>query len=198
LWLAVVRTVLGIIAIPLAPVLYKKHFLVLVLLRPTKEVLLAGGFYVRQGDVNLIVLLAAAVPLAILGVWHFYYLGRAYAKEIQTGKGLPRFADRILPTDKIQKLCKVLDKRGERIVLVGRVASFPSALLAAAAGASEMKSREFLPVDALGGFISIAEVVGAGYLFGESYHEVGPWLTGIGVVMLFALLIIVGRAITRT
>ena len=197
LWLAVVRTALGIVAIPLAPVLYKDHFLLLVLLRPTKEVLLSGGFLVRRGDTNLLLLLAAAIPLAIFGVWHFYCLGLAYSREIQTGKGLPSVARRILPTDRIQKLCKVLDRRGRRIVVVGRLASFPSALLGAAAGASKMKPRSFLPADGIGGIASIAEVVAAGYLFGESYEEAGPWITGIGVVLLFALLIGVGRVLTR-
>src|SRR5687767_164652 len=94
--LAEVRAVLGLVAIPLAPFLYREHFLVLVLLRPTKEVLLAGGFLVRQDKLHVVQLVAAAIPLAFIGVWHFYYLGRAYAREIQTGKGLPRFAERIL------------------------------------------------------------------------------------------------------
>ena len=111
LWLAGVRTVLGIVAIPLAPALYHDHFLVLVLLRPTKEVLLAGGFLVRRGDVNLLSLLLAAVPLALVGVWHFYYLGRGYSKEIQSGKAVPSFAGRILPVRRIRKLCKVFETR---------------------------------------------------------------------------------------
>lgn len=195
--LAAIRTVLGIVAIPLAPFLYRKHFLVLVLLRPTKEVLLAGGFLLRQGKVNLAVLLAACIPLAILGVWHFYLLGRGYAKEIQSGKAIPSFAGRLLPVKRIKKLCQVLDKRGTPIVVVGRLASFPSALLAAGAGASDMPARTFLPADLVGGLASIAEVVGAGYLLGEAYHDAGPWLTAVGVVALFGLLIGVGRAVTR-
>jgi membrane protein DedA with SNARE-associated domain len=197
LWLAIARAALSVVAIPLAPVLYREHFLILVLLRPTKEVLLAGGFLVRQGEVNLLSLLGAAVPLAIFGVWHFYGLGLGYAREIQTGKGLPSFAQRVLPTERIQKLCRLLERRGRRIVFVGRLASFPSALLGAAAGASDMPPRTFLPTDGAGGMLSIAEVIGAGYLFGESYHEAGPWITGAGVVLLFALLIGVGRALTR-
>ena len=43
---------LGIVAILLAPALFDDHFVVLVLLRPTKEVLLAGGFFLRQDDVE--------------------------------------------------------------------------------------------------------------------------------------------------
>jgi len=197
LWLAAVRTVLGIVAVPLAPALYKRHFVLLVLLRPTKDVLLAGGFLVRRGDVDLFPLLIAAVPLAIFGVWNFYWLGRAFAKEIQAGEGLPRFVDRLLPDKKIKQLCKLLDKRGKRIVLVGRLASFPSAMLGAAAGASDMASGEFLPADLAGGVLSIAEVVLAGFLFGAAYKRAGPWITGVGIALLFGLLIVAGRSLSR-
>src|SRR2546423_871452 len=157
-WLVVIagiRAVLGIVAIPLAPVLYRKHFIVLVLLRPTKDVLLAGGLLLPPGKVNVLALLAASVPLAILGVWHFYLLGRGYAKEIQSGKAIPSFAGRLLPVKRIKKLSKVLDKRGTPIVIVGRLASFPSALLGAAAGASDLPAGTFLPADLAGGFASI-------------------------------------------
>ena len=197
LWLAAARAVLGVIAIPLAPVLYHDHFLVLVLLRPTKEVLLAGGFLARRGDVNLLLLVVAAVPLALVGVWHFYYLGRGYSKEIQNGDAIPSFAGRILPTKRIAKFCKLLDRHGQRIVVVGRLAVFPSSLLASAAGASDMKSRTFLPADAAGGLASIAEVIGAGYFFGAAYKSAGPWLTGIGIAMLAVLLVGAGRALAR-
>ena len=195
LGLAGIRTVLGIVAIPLAPVLYRKHFVLLVLLRPTKEVLLAGGFLLRQGKVNLLALLAASVPLAILGVWHFYLLGRAYAREIQSGKAIPSFAGKLLPVKRIKKLSRVLDKRGAPIVIVGRLASFPSALLGAAAGASDMPADTFLPADFVGGLASIAEVIGAGYLLGEAYHDASPWLAVVGMVLLFGVLIAVGRLV---
>jgi membrane protein DedA with SNARE-associated domain len=197
LWLAALRAVLGVAAIPLAPFMYREHFVVLVLLRPTKEVLLAGGFLAERGDVNLLVLLVAAVPLAILGVWHFYFLGRAYAKEIQSGKGLPRFAERVLPPKRIQKFCRVLKNRGRPVVLIGRLTVFPSSVLAAAAGASNMRSKDFFPTDLIGGALSIAEVVVAGYLLGDAYEDAGPWLTAVGVVLLFGVLFIVGRALTR-
>lgn len=197
LWLAGARAVLGILAVPIAPLLYREHFVVLVLLRPTKEVLLVGGFLARRGDVNPLSVLVAAVPLALLGVWHFYWLGRAFSKEIQTGKGLPRFADKLLPTDRIEKLCRVLDHKGKRVVLIGRLAAFPSALLAAAAGASGMRSRDFLRADLAGGVLAIAEVFGAGYILGEAHKRAGPWLTAVGVALLCALLLLVGRSISR-
>jgi membrane protein DedA with SNARE-associated domain len=195
--LAGVRTLLGIIAIPLAPALYEDHFVLLVLLRPTKEVLLAGGFLLRRHEVALPVLLAAAVPLAIFGVWHFFFLGRAYSKEIQSGKGLPKWAERLLPPKRIKALSEVLEKKGARVVFLGRLAAFPSALMAAAAGASDMSTREFLVADGIGGLLSIAEVLVAGYVFGAAYKRAGPWLTGVGIAALAALLVFMGRWLKR-
>lgn len=197
LWLAGARMVLGIVAIPLAPFLYREHFVVLVLLRPTKEVLLAAGFLARRHEVSLPFILVAAVPLAIVGVWHFYVLGRSFAKEIQSGEGLPRLASRLLPTKRINRLAELLARKGRRVIFVGRLASFPSALVGAAAGASDMPSREFLPADLAGGLISIAEVVAAGYLLGVAYKSAGPWIAGVGFVLLVGLLVGIGRAITH-
>ncbi len=197
LWLAGLRLVLGVAAIPLAPFLYKEHFLVLVLMRPTKEVLLAAGFLVRRGDVNVAHVVLAALPLCIGGVWQFFYLGKAFAKEIQEGKGLPKLAERVLPTEKLKKLCKSLGQRGPKLIFLGRLASFPSALLGAAAGASEMKPRGFLPADGAGGLVSIGGVLLAGYLLGAAYKSAGPWLAVVGLVALVALVVLGGRSLSR-
>ena len=194
---AAVRAVLGVVAIPLAPFLYREQFAALVLLRPTKEVLLAAGFQIRRGDANAALVVAAAIPLAVFGVWLFYFLGRAFSKELQEGEGLPRFAERLLPTEKIKDLCAVLDDKGPKVIFLGRLATFPSSLLAAAAGASGMEAGKFLPADALGAAAGIAEVLVAGYVLGEAYKKAGPWLTAVGVAALLAMLFVLGRALSK-
>jgi membrane protein DedA with SNARE-associated domain len=195
-WGAVVRAALGIVAIPLAPFLYKEHFLILVLLRPTKEVLLAAGFLARIGNVNLLEVLAAAIPLMMLGVWHFYYLGRQFSSEIQNER-LPFIGSKLLPSKRIHELEKVLKKKGPKLVFLGRLAVFPSALLGAAAGSGEMKSKQFLVPDALGAIASFVEVVGIGFLFGSAFKQAGPWITAGGVVILAVAAILLGRYIRR-
>jgi membrane protein DedA with SNARE-associated domain len=196
LWLAAVRIVVGIIAIPLAPILYKKHFLFLVLMRPTKEVLLAAGFLTRQHKINLIEILAAAVPLAIFGVWHSFALGRGYATEIRNGE-IPGIGKRVLPVNKIRSMQKLLRKKGTKLVVVGRLAAFPSAIVGAAAGSSGMSTKKFLVADGFGGLLSIAEAVGAGYLLGSAYQDGKKWLTLVGVIALIALSVVVGRYLRR-
>ena len=196
LWLAALRAVLAIVAIPLAPVLYDDHFVTLVLLRPTKDVLLAAGFLLRRGDINVLELTAATVPVMVLGVWQFFALGRGYAKELRKGD-LPGVGGRLLPRKRINDVRKVLDKKGVRLVVLGRLAAFPSALVAAAAGGSDLETRRFLLADAAGALLSIVEIVGAGMLLGEAYEQAGPWLTVGGVVVLLGTLWLFGRYLKR-
>ena len=196
LWLAAVRIVLGVIAIPLAPVLYEKHFLILVLMRPTKEVLLAAGFLARQGKVNLLEIVIAATPLAIVGVWHAFALGRGYAEEIKKGS-VPGIGARILPPDRIKTMQKLLRRKGAKLIILGRLAVFPSTVVGAAAGSSRMETKEFIPADGAGGLLSIAASIGLGYLLGEAYEGGKKWLTIAGVVALVILAVVIARYLKK-
>lgn len=183
------------IAIPLAPFLYKEHFLWLVVLRPTKEVLLAGTLLALDAKTESLILqmLAAAIPLSIFGVWHFYYLGKAWSEEIKRGR-LGSLAGRVLPPKRIKEMHKVLKKKGPRLVFMGRLATFPSTILATAAGSSEMKSRKFLPSDGVGAMASIAEVLLAAlaiHALGDEFeNDVKLFIkfAGAGVFLLAAFL----------
>lgn len=197
LWLAAVRAVLGLIAIPLAPFLYREHFAVLVLLRPTKEVLLAGGFLIRQGDVNPLVVVLASLPILIGGVWQLFFLGRAFGDELRSGKDLPKLAQKLLPPKRVKQLCGVLDKKGPKVIFLGRLATFPSSLVATAAGTSKMEARRFLLADGAGALVSLVEVIGAGFLLGQAYKSAGPWVTAVGVVALLGMLFVLGRSLTK-
>lgn len=196
MWLAAIRFLISVAAIPLAPFLYREHFVVLVLMRPTKEVLLAAGFLIKAGKVGLVPVVVAALPLMVLGVWLFYYLGRAFRDEITEGE-LPGIAGRILSAEKVKKVKKVLDKKGSRLIVLGRLAAFPSTVAATAAGAGRMTPREFLPYDAAGAAASIALAIGAGYALGQAYEEASPLLSIVGVAALVVGAILLGRYLNR-
>ncbi|MGH9273878.1 MAG: DedA family protein [Acidimicrobiales bacterium] len=195
--LAILRAVLAGGALLAAPWLYREHAAVLVLLRPTKEVFLFGGFLSREGDIALPVVLVAALPLLLAGVWLFYGLGRAYAKELEDAE-LPGLAGRILPKKRLDQLREVLDERGTRVVFVGRLAAFPSALMAAAAGSAGVPWKEFVVADTAGALVSLGAVVGLGYTLGETYEAAGPWVTGAGIVVLVVLAVVVGRSLSAS
>jgi membrane-associated protein len=197
LWAAVVRLALGAVVVLFAGFLYKEHFVVLVLLRPTKEVLLAAGFLVRSGDVDVVPVVAAAVPLLIVAVWHFYLLGALYRDEICDAE-LPGLAGRLLPPKRIAQLQKALRRRGARLVFAGRLAAFPSSLVAAAAATSDVPFRRFVVADTLGALTSIVAALTAGYVLGEAHERAGLWLTVLGVIVLVGIAVMIGRALQRS
>lgn len=200
--LAGIRGVVAVAAIFLAKFLYEDNFLLLTLMRPTKEVFLAGAFLAKQNDDPSLLLkvLAAGLPLSIAGVWLSYYLGRMYSDEICNEK-LPGLAGRILPVKRIRKMEKVLEKKGPRLVFLGRLAAFPSSVIGATAGSSDMESKKFLPADGLGALVAIVEVTSLGYALGSFFDKDDPatsWtITGVAVVATFGLLFLLGRYLKR-
>lgn len=202
LGLAAVRIALGVLAIFLAKFLYQDNFLVLVLMRPTKEVFLAGGFLARQGDELSLLLkvLLAGLPLSIAGVWLSYYLGRMFADEIRSGD-LPGLARRVLPVKRIRKLERLVKKKGPRVIFLGRLAAFPSSVIGSAAGSMDMPSKRFLPADGLGALAAIFEVVGLGYGLGGLYDKEDPVtslvVAGAAALATFGLLFLAGRYLRR-
>jgi membrane protein DedA with SNARE-associated domain len=191
---AAARGLLAILAIFLAPALYRDHAAVLVLLRPTKDVFLFSGFVVRRGDAWLPIIVIAALPMLLVGVWLFYLLGRAYSSELDEAE-LPGLAGRVLPKRRIDHLRDVLEDRGTSVVFLGRLAAFPSTLMAAAAGASGVSRKEFIVADTCGAVVSMGALLGVGYVLGEAYEEAGPWVTVVGVVVLVVVLVLLGRAL---
>jgi membrane protein DedA with SNARE-associated domain len=185
--LAGVRVGLSLLAIPLAPFLIREHFVVLALMRPSQAVILAGAFLARQGDVFLPAVLAAAVPVQVLVIWLYFAMGRAWNDDIDHDDRLPFLAARLLDRDHIKRLRKVLEKKGARIVFLARFAIFPTGLVSAAVGASDLEPRRYLAADLAGLGLATALSVGAGYGLGVAYDGARPWLVVAGVGGLVAL-----------
>lgn len=187
LWVAAVRTVMGLVALPLLPVLYKHDFLVLVALRPSLGILLLGAILARQGGTSLWAMLVIAVPLQILIVWLYFLLGRAWESEIHSDDQLPFLTARLLRRNQVRRLREALQARGTRLVVLARFAIFPTGLLAATAGASGMKPARYLPGDGLAFAVAAGLVVGAGYGLGLAQQQSDLWLTVTGAAGLVTL-----------
>jgi len=196
LWLTACRILLGVAILPAVPWLWENHYLLVAFLRPTKEVLLAGGFFVRRGDVGLIELVLVSLPLLIPGVWVMYGLGVAYKKNIEDND-LQGWAGRILQPQRVKKLQDALKKGGVKVVFLGRLAMFPSSIMAVAAGSSGMPAKRFFVADGLGALASVAEVLLAGYLLGEAYAQAGIWITATGAAVLVGITALLGRQLWR-
>ncbi|HZG94694.1 MAG TPA: VTT domain-containing protein [Mycobacteriales bacterium] len=196
LWLAGIRVALALLAVPIAPLVYRDNFLLLVLIRPSKEVVLAAGFLFRQGELPLWAVVLAALPLHVLGIWQFFYLGRAFEPEIRAHALKPP-ASRLLPQKRIDKLDHLLEHKGDRLVFFGRLAAFPAMFLAAAAGSSRADERRFLLHDGAGALLGLAELLALGYLLGTAYRREGATFALLGAGVVLVALAVLGRLLAR-
>jgi membrane protein DedA with SNARE-associated domain len=190
---AIARYAVPLLALPLVPLLLTDRLTLLVLLRPTKDLLLLGGGQRRVlGEPDVLLLLAAYLPLMLFGVWAFYAVGRAYREPLRSGEG-PGWLRRAIPPDKLEIAQAVLAKRGPAIAILGRLAALPPTVIAAAAGVSDVDTRRFLAADAVGALASFATVVAAGYTLGRAWETGGAWLTAAGLVLFVALIALLTR-----
>jgi membrane protein DedA with SNARE-associated domain len=187
LWMAAVRTIAGLAALVLLPVLSRHAFLVLVALRPSLGILLLGAILARHGGISLWAMLVIAVPLQLLAVWLYFLLGRAWQAEIDSEDNLPFLTARLLQRNQIRRIRGTLQTHGARLVALSRFAIFPTGMLAAAAGASAMNPRRYFPADGLAFAVAAGLVTGAGYGLGLAQDQSGLWLTLIGAAGLIVL-----------
>jgi membrane protein DedA with SNARE-associated domain len=187
LWVAAARSIAALLALALLPVLYQHDFLVLVGLRPSLGILLVGAILARHGGMSLWAMLVIAVPLQVLIVWLYFLLGRAWQSEIHSDDKLPFVTARLLQRNQVRRIREAMKTHGTRLVALARFAIFPTGLLAAAAGASEMKPAQFFPADGLAFAAAAGLVIGAGYGLGLAQRQSGLWLTVTGAAGLVAL-----------
>jgi membrane protein DedA with SNARE-associated domain len=191
--MAVARYVIPLAALPLIPLLVRDHLPLLILLRPSKDLLLLGGGRAQvEGDPSLLLLFAVYVPLMMLFVIPFFVVGRAYRSALRAGEG-PAWLQRAVPPHQLEIAQRVLARRGASIAILGRIAAVPPTVLAAAAGTSDIAARRYLAADAVGGVAAFAVTVGAGYALGQAYERGGIWLTVGGVAIFVGLVALLTR-----
>lgn len=191
---AVLRYAIPLAAIPLIPLLLRDQLIVLVALRPTKDLLLLGGGQARvTGSPGLWWLLLAYVPLMVVAVWAFFVVGRAYRRPLVAGSGGPAWLHRAIPPERLELASRILARRGATIVVLGRLAALPPTVLAAAAGVSDLPARRYLGADLVGAFAAFVATVGAGFALGHAYERGGLAVTVFGVALVVALIALLTR-----
>jgi membrane protein DedA with SNARE-associated domain len=195
--LAALRYLVPLAALPLVPVLVPDDIALLTLLRPAKEILLlGGGLSTTQATPTWIIALLAYLPLMVGGVWAFFGVGRAYAVELRDGAG-PRWLERAIRPDQLVVAQRVLARRGPTIAILARLAALPPTIVAAAAGTTDVSARRFLTADLIGALAAFAITFGLGRALGSAYERGGPWLTGIGLGLLVAVVALLTRWLRR-
>ncbi len=153
---------------------------------PEDATLILCGFLISHNVVKTV----PAVIVVYIGLlsadYFLYHVGKKYGRRIVTHK---RF-HRILSSEKLSLFEEKFKKRGSLVILFGRHFLGLRAQLFIMAGVMRMPALKFIAVDALTSLFTMAIMIGAGYIGGNSLQIIRKDITRIEHAGVFLLLVI--------
>lgn len=160
---------------------------------PGETALLLGGVAASQGHVPLAGVVAAGVAGAVLGDAVGFLVGRRWGRRV-----LDSTLGRFVNARHVDRAEGVLRRRGTWAVFLGRFTATLRVMVPGLAGMSGMASRRFLAANIAGGATWGVVVGTAGYLAGNSWHTVGQYLSGAGLALVAAVVVVyLGARVAR-
>jgi membrane protein DedA with SNARE-associated domain len=160
---------------------------------PGETVLLAGGFFARQGSLSLSWLLVLAFLAALAGDNTGYWIGRRAGRGWVEGHG--RWVG--LTPRRLEAVDAFFARHGTRTILVARFISGVRAFAPLFAGVSGIPWRRFAPWNAAACLLWSATIALLGYGFGESWGRAERVMgrVGLSVLVLAAGLLLLRAAV---
>lgn len=148
---------------------------------PEDTTLILCGFLIFNGvtkPLSALFVVYSGVLITDLGL---YFVGKKYGRMIVTHK---RFL-KILSPERLSLLEEKFNKRGILVVLFGRHLIGLRAQILLVAGVMRMSFLKFLITDAVSSSFTIAFMVGAGYMGGNSFQIIKRDITRVEHVAIF-------------
>jgi membrane protein DedA with SNARE-associated domain len=150
------------------------------LLIPGESIMLASGFFIHRGLLELDAVIVVGILGAIVGDNLGYQLGSHLGREWLLRHGT-RFG---LKPKRLDKAEAFFARHGAKAVFFGRFVGFARALVPFLAGASRMGYRRFIVYNASGAVLWTLACVLLGYVLGASWRVAEQWIGRTGLVIL--------------
>jgi membrane protein DedA with SNARE-associated domain len=161
---------------------------------PEDTTLILGGFLMVQNVIQLFPALSVIYPTLLMTDFLLYWIGKKYGRRVVEHK----IFHRILSPNGLLKLEGKFRKWGIWVVFFGRHLLGVRAQIFLTAGVMRMPARKFLCADALSALITMAIMIGIGYLGGSQIQILREDMARIRrVVMFFLVLIVLGCSLFR-
>lgn len=155
---------------------------------PEDTTLILCGFLISHAAVSAVPALIAVYSGVLSADLAIFLAGRKYGRKVVTHK---RFS-RVLTPRRLSAIEDKFRKRGVLVILIGRHLVGLRSQIILAAGAVGMSSIKFFVADAVSSLFTIAVMVGAGYMGGNSLQVIKKDMTRIehiAVLLLLAMLV---------
>lgn len=151
---------------------------------PSEVVLPVAGFLAGQGHMALVTTIVGATVGSVVGAIVLYVLGAKVGRP-----RLRRAVDAIPLVDRgdLERAESWFDRHGGMAVLTGRVIPVVRSLVSLPAGLERMSVPLFLLLTALGSAVYNSVLVGAGYVLGDRWTDVGRYSDLVNWVVIGAM-----------
>ncbi|WNB87428.1 DedA family protein [Cellulomonas sp. ATA003] len=157
---------------------------------PSEVVLPVAGLLAGQGRMSVVLAVVGATVGSVVGALVLFRAGAALGAD-----RLRRVADRLPLVDRadVERSERWFDRHGGTSVLIGRCVPVVRSLVSIPAGVERMPLVRFVTWTALGSAVYNAALVGAGYLLGSRWTEIGTYSDVLNYTILagFALAVAV-------
>lgn len=161
------------------------------LLVPGETTIVVGGVVAGQGEIDIIVLIAVAWSMAVLGDLTGYLLGHRLGRPFLIKHG-PRFG---LGEARIEQAEAFFADHGGKAIFIGRFVGIVRSLAPFLAGSSRMPLKRFIPYDVLGAGIQSSLLCLVGYFFWQSldtvleFVERGAFALGVTIAVVVGAIV---------
>jgi membrane protein DedA with SNARE-associated domain len=155
---------------------------------PEDTTLILCGVLISAGVVRPVRSLFVVYTGLLISDLFLYFVGRKYGRMIVTR----RWFRKILSPERLSVLEKKFTDKGILVVLFGRHLIGLRAQIFLVAGVMRMPPLKFLAADALSSLVTIALMVGAGYMGGNSLQVITKDIKKIEHVAIFVIIVALG------
>ncbi len=163
------------------------------LLLPGMMIVMAGGFMVKLGVLDIGDAITVVALGAILGDWLGYILGKKYGVSVLEKYGKYFFFHK----EQFNKTKKLMHNHTGKSLIIGRFNSLTRSFAPFIAGSTHTPFTKFIFFNIIGGIMWAIVFIMVGFIFGQSYEAasvyIGEFLTiiiiaSIGIVCLYVFI----------
>lgn len=153
---------------------------------PEDAILIMTGFFIFHNVMKPVPALVTIYAGLLVTDYFLYFMGKKYGRMIVTHKKFYK----IVSPEQLSKLEKKFEQKGSLLIFIGRHVAGLRAQLFIVAGVMKMSAVKFLVVDGITSVFTIALMVGAGYMGGNSLQVIRKDLSRVEHIAIFLLVIV--------
>ena len=159
---------------------------------PGDSLLFTAGLLASRGFSNIILLMVGCAVSAIVGDQVGYLIGR------RAGPALFRRPDsRFFHQKNVERARAYFEEHGSKTIILARFVPVVRTFAPMVAGVAQMDYRRFVTFNVVGGVLWGAGVTLAGYVLGNTIHDIDRWLLPIIGLILAVSFVPVAREVWK-